>query len=296
MSFDKELAEQNKDLIEEKIDCFLSNLRLLGNLTIDIYKRTMETFPEILSEDEVKCLARENEERVNKIANLSEMGIDSDPSEIEIEHKMRLPEAFAKLKKYIRVSYSLDHDSYDPSDFFTDEEKIHNGDSDDEESDEEEEEKEEGTEPLDETLLREAMRDNNKKRISLRHVTICKFIAHSYKYWDEIYNKNIDFLLNHLSSILPNNDFADKLEIIYIKSDKTDGDEEKDELKYISDKDLKSIWKIIHGSIKICLKYMKFIGRKSFTIKEQVVAGVKIEGREVLIDLDQEIEKWGVTF
>jgi hypothetical protein len=275
-SYDEDLAELNKDKIEMIIDGFLQNLRLLGNLTSNIANIAIlndMNDPEgtLISEDERKCSARENEERleyVNKQINgrtVSNYILNEIKNEaVEKIHKLRFREIIAKLESYIRLSHILDEGSYDWPKFF-------NNESD---------------EPSNETLIRQAF-TNEEKRIEYRHVTLCKFIQYSFPYWERIKSKDISFLVNHLSTIFPNSDFTDKLEIIYGNNDLNK--------KYISDENLNRVWMIIHGCIKTSIKYLKYIGRTTF--KNKVIRdGVEIVDDLITINVDDQIVHWNVNW
>lgn len=278
-SYDAELAEINKDKIEMILDGFLHNMRLLGNLTCSIAKDAIKKDHEdsdgkLISEDERKCAEREKSEQiswVNEKINGRELSnyeiqelVDESKSKI---HKYRFSEALIKLESYLRLSYILDKGSYSFSKFF---------------------EKEED-EPMEETLVRQAFtdEDNDEKRIGIRHSTMCKFIQYSHPYWPVIQDKNISFLMDHLSTLFPNSEFTDKLEIIYGKND--------EHKKYISSENLERVWKLIHACIKTSVKYMKYIGRANFKTKE-IVNGEEKLSHVVNVDIEEEIVKWKVNW
>lgn len=275
-SYDTNLAELNKEKIEMILDGFLYNMRLIGNLICDISKTAIENDKKnpngvLLKEDEKKCEEREKIERneyiLNEIGgrNLSKYEMNELIEEsIKKIHKYRFSEILLKLQSYLRLSHILDKGGYEYTKFFTNE----------------------GDEPLEETLIRQSF-DNEERRISIRHSTISKFILFSYPYWLNIKAKDISFLINHLSTLFPNSEFTDKLEIIFGKNDS--------HTKYVSSEDLERVWRLIHSCIKTAIKYMKYIGKSVFNDKRMINGTLEIV-KTINIDIEQEIINWDVNW
>lgn len=270
-SFDPEKAEMNAREIKALINGFLLNARKLCRLTMTITDEVLAEHPEIIEEDERRCVARETEERIAYInSKIGGMDVPRDLIDEYTEeasrkiNKLRILRARVLLEQGWRLSHILDERGYIWTDFFSDESHI----------------------PTEETIAVQAA-DSESKRNEYRHVIITKFIKHTYEFWDQIKRKDIDFLVNHLGTLFPDSEYTDKLEILY-------GNNE-DKKNYVSDKYLEIIWKFIHGLVKTSIKYMHYIGKNTFRFKKTDPDGNVRIVRTLVIDCDEEIEKWGVN-
>lgn len=224
--------ETNKnETIESLITKSIKNTRILIKMLMEISEDLEEKFPELIREDEEKCLARE----AAKIQKLMENSY-FEPSDEEKEKtkSLRLLEACAMLPECYRLSHVLDEGGYDWDDFFENEED----------------------EPIKEKIMRQSV--SVEKRHELRHTGMEMFIGYTHYYWDEIQKKNKDFLVNHFSVLLPNSELSDKIGVIF---------QNKNGKEYLTEKQFDRIWRIIHGCIELSIKYMYHSGNNKFLIK-----------------------------
>lgn len=271
-SYDKDFAKENELVLNVIINQCLKTLINLGANAITIGKETISKHPNILEEDERKTSEREAEERRKFVASKGAIS-DSYKEEVEREareeiKKKRIPEAFSEAEGYIRIAHNLyvNFDSTIPNGcpvtvFW-------------------------GENPDDEPFLEKTARiatEDEEMRTKLRHTMMCKMIGYSYKYWDMIKGKNLDFLTNHFSVLFPDGDFSDKLGIIYGSND--------EKKNYVSEEDLNVIWRYLHGVIKLCIKYMYYTDRQFFNVD---YISPEIPGGKVDVDYHTDIEKWGV--
>lgn len=253
-SYNKKLAQKNEELITVVIDKFLSAIQNIMVEVISISEKLMVEHPELIEADEIKCKDREKLELQNFI-NVN--GRNPDEDEVLTLYKLRFKDAFEQLKKGHRMSHSLRNGGYDWPEFFEIEED----------------------EPEDETMARQAFADET--RTKYRNIGMTDFIKHSYPYWDNILEKDINFLINHFSSLLPNSEISDKLSILF-------GDN--GEKMYISEEKLTLIWRLIHLCIKMSIKYIKHTGRTGFT---NTTLFTKKE-TTTTFDVEKLIETWKV--
>lgn len=268
--YDKILAKNNADKINTLIDNFLKNIRLIGELTSEIMQSTINKYPEVLSEDERKCIERENVERSSWVQSQIEGRTVTSGQKAAYEReavskfrKIRMREAYILLQEYRRLSHILDIGGYNWDKFF----------------------KKENDEPAKERLIRETM-DDDDARDEYRHLAVCNFIKYSYEFWPVIKNKDIDFLTNHLNALFPDSEYTDKLEIIYGNNDA--------KKTYISDKDLERIWRMIHATIKTSIKYMLYIGRTTFHFTTKV-DDVDVVTRSIVVNVQDQMDFWAVN-
>lgn len=265
-SYDKEISKKNKLIIDVLINQLLMNLIGLGMTSLEIAKKVVDQYPEIAREDEIRTSAREAEERKRYVDERAGDCSESYKREIEREaarkiNKRRIVSSFNESQSYMRLSHNLfvNFDTSKPNGYHWS--KFY---------------KNENDEPFTEKAMREAITDDVREQY--RHAVVCKIISYTYPYWSIIKDRNISFLAEHFSSMFPNSDFTDKLEIIYGNNDM--------KKNYVSDEDLDTIWVYIHGIIKLCIKYMYYTGRKFFNIKE--------DGRVVDVDYESDILVWDV--
>lgn len=262
--------------IENIIDGFISNGRLLIKIVFDVAKKAIEndkkTNGDLISEDERISSERDYN---NFLKDLKEKGIKYSKRELESVwenekdnyYTHRFEDILPQIESYLRLSYLVDLDGW------TEEKALLQKD---------------GTyieEPKKEKLLRSLY--NKEDTIKYRHVAMAKFITYSYKFWDAIYDKNQIFLIEHFSSLFPDSQFTDKINIIF-------GNDLNGHTKYIDAKKLNNVWKLIHGLIKLSIKYICKIGKTEFHIKKET-NGVKEIIETVVVDLDYCLNKWDVN-
>jgi len=256
------------DKQEKLIDGFLSNLRLMGSLIIDIMETTMKENPQILTQYDEKCLAWEKTEREKWVSNKLNGSNDQNlRKELYNEAskkivRKRFPGALQELKKAYRLSHVLDKNGYSWDKFFMREEQ----------------------EPNDEQMIRQVM-DSDVARKEWRVKTIRKFAKYTYKFWPSIQDKDLDFFKNHLHEALPNSEYTDALEVLYSTHDGK---------CYVSDDNIKKIWRMLHGTIKTTIKYMYYSKNSTFTFTK-TVNGQRVVSHKLEIDIPSEIEKWNVN-
>jgi hypothetical protein len=266
--YNKARSKQFEVQIDVLINQILKNLINIGSNSLEIMKKVLLENPEIIIEDERRTAAKEAAERRKYVDDNAGDVSESYREEIRQEairkiNRRRIAKTIPELESYSIMAHNLyvrfgAPDGYSWSDFY---------------------EKEED-EPTKEKFAREAMSD--ELRIEFRHKTVCNIIKYSYEYWGIIKEKNIDFLASHFSTLFPNTDFSDKLEIIYGNNDA--------KKNYVSDEDLDIIWRFIHGTIKLCIKYMYYTGRTSFEIrKNEIVVDV------IPIEIQRDIDDWCVN-
>jgi hypothetical protein len=245
-SYDKELAEENKLKIDVVINQIILTMINLGINTKNIAAEVVERNPKILEDDERLTGERERIERNEYIRKKSGDFSESYKEEVRKEaietiNKMRIPTAFNELDSFVRMAYNLiiNFDDSRPNGYHWS--KFYTIESD---------------EPFKESTVRLACEDENN-RTKYRHITVCNFIAYSYKYWPMIRESNLDFLVNHFSTIFPDSDFTDKIQIIYGKNE--------EKKNYVSQEDMDVIWRYLHGLVRLCIKYMYLNDRTSFS-------------------------------
>lgn len=273
-SYDRELSERNELIVNILINQIVKNLINIGANSLEIANKVIKANPEIIQEDERKTSAKEAEERRRYVEKNAGDVSDSYRREIEKEAarrivRRRIANTLPEAESYLRLAHNLFvrfnpeiPDGYSWSRFYTKEEE----------------------EPEKEKIIRESLDDCIRK--TFRHDTVCNIVKYSYKYWDIIKNKDIDFLANHFSSLFPGSDFSDKLEIIYGRND--------NKRNYVSPEDLDIIWTFIHGTIKLCIKYMYYTGRRYFKIKTKNADGESVVSEIVRVNVPEDISKWQV--
>lgn len=253
-SYNEKMAAENSELITELMDKFLRATQLIMTEVIEISENIKINHPKLINDDELKCKERENLELKEFLDKHKRNPNDEEIKEII---KMRFGDALEKLKQGYRMSHALRTGGYDWSEFF----------------------EKEDDEPTEECCARQVLTDETREKY--RHIGLTDFIKHSYPYWDNIFDKDINFLINHFSSLLPNSEVSDKLNILF----GNDGIN-----SYISDDKLDVIWKLIHLCIKLAIKYIKYTGRKSFRNKT-LLTNKEVE---VQLDVNELISKWKV--
>lgn len=266
--YDREMSKRNELEVNVLMNQILKNLINIGSNSIEIMKKVILANPEIIAEDERKTAIKETAERKKYVDDNAGDVSESYRLQVMEEatrriNKRRIARTIPEIQTYAIMAHNLfvrfghAQDGYTWSDFYKHE---------NEESDKE-------------RFLRESM--NLELRNELRHKTVCNVIKYSYKYWENIKEKDMDFLAHHFSTLFPNTDFTDKLEIIYGNND--------ERKNYVSEEDLDIVWRFIHGTIKLCIKYMYYTGRESFQIrKNDVVVDT------IVIDKDYDIQNWEV--
>lgn len=266
--YDKTRSKHYELQIDVLINQILKNLINIGANSLEIMKKVIIENPEIIVEDERRTSAKEEIERRKYVEQNAGDVSESYRQEVMQDavrkiNRRRIAKTIPEIESYSIMAHNLfvrfgHPDGYSWSDFYETEED----------------------EPMKEKLAREAMTDEMRREF--RHKTICNIIKYSYKYWETIKAKDVDFLAHHFSTLFPNTDFSDKLEIIY-------GNNEAKK-NYVSDQDLDIIWRFIHGAIKLCIKYMYYTGRNAFEIKKHDVV-VEV----IPVDVQRDIEEWGVN-
>lgn len=271
--YDKEAAEQNKLEVDVVINQIVKTMINLGANVSRIAKETLAKNPCIIKEDEIATNKREIEERKAYVKEYSSGATESYKREIILEaeekiNKRRILHSLDDIDKYVRIAHNL---------FITFDDNIENG------CDWSRFYNNEEDEPLDEKSARIALEDE-ESRTKYRHFTVCQFIAYSYKHWDIIRDRNIDFLAHYFSSMFPNSDFTDKLEIIYGNN--------KEKKNYVDPEDIKTIWRFIHAIVKLSIKYMYYTDRSGF---KKTVPNSNESKEIVEVDYNSDIEKWDVN-
>ena len=283
---------------------FLNNSRLLTDLVCSLVLNAINT-TEIVIEDEERCKKRDIQDVLTTITNgLAEKGVSREenakvmsiivgnspktkPLSEEItsisinegeitellqkarEKKcIRIVNAYNMLRIYIRASHNLDPGGYKWNLFF------------DKETDEPEEERN----------YRE-MFNVEKLRTDLRHKCVYLFAKHTYIYLDAIHRKDLDFLIDHLSSLFPNTEFTDRISVIFGPDDTGS----KTTTKYVNPEDMVRIWRIVQGCVKNGLYYCYAYGIEHFDVNVLNAAGVKVLTRYI-IDYEKEAARWELVY
>lgn len=271
--YDKEAAEQNKLEIDVVINQIVRTMINLGVNVSRIARETIAKNPCIVEEDELVTSKREIKERKAYVKEHSSGASESYKQEIILEaeekiNKRRILQSMDDIDKYIRIAHNL---------FITFDDDIQNG------CDWSRFYNSEDDEPFDEKAARIALEDEDS-RTKYRHFTICQFVAYSYEHWGIIHERNIDFLASYFSSMFPNSDFTDKLEILYGNN--------KAKKNYVDPEDIKTIWRFIHAIVKLSIKYMYYTDRSGF---KKTVPNSSEPKEIVDVDYDADIEKWEVN-
>jgi hypothetical protein len=254
------MDSQRVDVI---INMTIYNLISLAGLCIQIANAAIERHPEIEIEDERRTAAREEDARQRYIQKRSSGLTPNALTQLRAEAeekvtKLRIRSALPKIEQYMRMSTNFVvrfdgvQNGYHWPRFY----------------------KREAEEPETEKFAREMMTD--ELREEWRHKAIAYIIAYSYEYWPVILTRNTDFLANHFSTLFPDNEYTDKLEIVY-------GNNE-NRRNYVTDEELARVWRLIHATLKLCIKYLHYTGRNTVTAND----------RTVTVNVAEEIQTWGV--
>ena len=86
-----------------------------------------------------------------------------------------------------------------------------------------------------------------------KNIVIMNFISSSHKYWDKIKKKNESFFIQNMGDIfsefnLSLKDLTFFKDIFTIKNSKGE--------HYITEQDKQEMWKLLHGMVKISIKYL----------------------------------------
>lgn len=277
---------------------FLKNLRILTDVITRVVLHAMDT-TDLIREDENKCVVRDFKDRIEFLnIGLHKLGVNSEeintvltaysngvreseilseipksvtiyPGELEeILRDMekisccRIKPAYNMLRSYRRASHNLDLEGYNWDKFF------------EKESDEPDTEKD------------YRMMITPELRTMLRDKSIYLFTKHTYPYLNAIENRELDFLVNHLSSLFPNGELTDRLSVIFCT-------DENGTLipKYINERDIDYIWKIVQGCVKNGLMYCYLCDIKTFDIKIKV-GKYDHPLQRYTIDYAKEFKRW----
>lgn len=286
----------SQEYLEDKIDRFLKNSRNLGELITTITRRSMET-TNICTVDENNCRRMEEKERTRFIVKeLQSCGVTREESErlaqsiltvgaertqstqidignmvdIQIKaeeiKKIRLPEAYNLLQAYRRISYNLDEGGYTWDKFF----------------------RREDEEPEKERLYRDAM--NPTLRSDLRRKGIRLFLNHTYIYLDAILAKDINFLINNLNQLFSNDEFTSRISLIFGSLDQNGNPT----TQYATEKEIDTIWRIIHGCIKNAILYCHASEITHFTVHER--SRDRITKRDIVVNYEELKLKWNLQY
>lgn len=86
---------------------------------------------------------------------------------------------------------------------------------------------------------------NSKQKI------VTDFVEKSYPFWDEIYNQDRDFLVNHVISIFPDNEYVKDVSFFF-------GNNVSKKI-YIDDEEtLDYLWKLLKGMVTLSIKFMHY--------------------------------------
>lgn len=285
---------------EDAINRFLKNLRLLTDTISRVVLHAIEN-TDILQEDESKCQIRDHKDRITKFnESLHKLGLNTSeireiltlytkgirepeilcdvvnsmrvyPGEIqeiltEIEKISccRLKPAYNMLRSYRRASHNLDEEGYNWDLFFENEED----------------------EPAAEKDYRMMMTPELRK--IFREKAIYLFAKHTYPYLDAIENRELNFLVNHLSSLFPNSELTDRLSVIFCTDDAGNFIP-----KYINEKDVDFIWRIVQGCVKNGLIYCYSSEVSNFEIKIKVGTHEHPQ-RNYVINYPKEFTRWKI--
>lgn len=266
------MEEDNELKSQDMIDNFLKSIRLLANHISKIVMNAIKT-TDICQLDKKICSKIDYNNKLNNIkTKLYALGITDEeyyavldaivkntidekfdfssivtstfiPRQMFIniindktyDRSLSIESAYEKIKSYRRLSFVLDRPDkennkkggYTWDKFF------------DKEEDEPEAEK-----------TYRMMLNSNSMRDKFRKSIIEDFLKHIYVYIDYIIKKDINFLIKDLNRLFSSNsEFADKISIIF-GDIKEDSNCEEKISKYVTEKDISTIWNLIISCIK----------------------------------------------
>ena len=106
--------------------------------------------------------------------------------------------------------------------------------------------------------------------IDYKQKIIQDFIEKSYLFWDEIFREDKDFLIHHVTSIFPNNNYVKDVSFFFGNNP--------DEKIYIDEETIEYLWEILKGMVTLSIKFIHY-------------SGYNVAGK---IDVDGEILKWNI--
>lgn len=258
--------KQNIDIIINSLIMFIGEL---GRDLIDIIDKTVKNYPILVKEDDEKMTLREQEElRIYMSKNKTDSEGYNKKIEKEMEEKLkkyRLNTITPQIEIGLRMSSNLikrfkKKNGYTWSDYFSKPEN----------------------ESIYERTARESITEEMREEYRIKLVE--DIILHSYEYWGNIYDKDLQYLSNLLRAMFPNSEYTDKLELIY-------GNKE-NKKSYIEDEDIDNIWDKVHNIIRMCIKYMFYCESSCFKLVS--VKNPSETKKEIYVDVEGEINIWEV--
>lgn len=125
---------------------------------------------------------------------------------------------------------------------------------------------------------------NRKNIIAYTNKAIKLFTIKTYKYWDKIANKELEFFIEYIRGIIPHENYANKLNLIFGK--------DKNGVPYVSKDIIDSLFQHVQLIIKTCIRFLYYHmnGNSTFFIYDNN----ETRNVEYEIDLIKEADKWGV--
>lgn len=258
--------KQNIDIIINSLIMFLGEL---GRDLIDIIDKTVKNYPALVKEDNDRMTLREQDElRIYMSKNKTDSEGYNKKLEKEMEEKLRkfrLNTIIPQIESGLRMSSNLikrfnKKNGYISADYFSKPEN----------------------EPIYERAARESITEELREEYRIKLIE--DIILHSYEYWSNIYDKDLQYLSNLLRAMFPNSEYTDKLELIYGNKD--------NKKSYIEEEDIENIWDKVHNIIRMCIKYMYYCESTSF---KMISPNNPNEfNKEIFIDIEGDINIWEV--
>lgn len=296
----KTLSPDRLTLANKMSENFLKNVRVIADILSDILTESFEN-TDLIAIDEEKCREVEYLRYMTNLSKkFSDLGVsgteissvleklnsedkdfDRIASEIqsvnivggeiveivetEIERSMRIRQIYTHLRFYRRTSHILDNDGYSWTLFFDSEDK----------------------EPEEDRNARNFPLSNDARR-DLRFELVYYFAKGMYCHMDEIYNKNLDYLIESLSKLFYGFSEFERLSVIFEKD--SNG---RVNTKYASEENINLIWRFVHGCVKNTLQYCYACNIRVLKCSTVDRSG-DIQEKLITIDYPGEFSRWGI--